>query len=546
MHTTLYLGNPHTGYVTDSMSNIPAALANFNQETREIFVTDLAAISRGNTSSKNPTGRFRALLKEAAPNLTGDTKNKDFQGNASRPMEFCPIVITFIKLYIEDIQDVGYFILPSKDQWKIDFTKVTKLKDYTGDKSVYISKADFYNNIARFSYMDNKVNHEHPEHIITLHSNLRCLVNAGIPYGKIPFIESILYKITKQGEEKFICVNGEKIDLDDLNWPKQWIKSEDESQEYFLIYTKYLKELGIEFDTVLFDYKQGNLEIPYYDDFKAISMKIPMFVWAQFPMTHTMLSKESQSDRVSEETGHWLPEDLIKRLNKFKEKISTDFSVTDQNQLFRVNIFSYIDNDDNTENWYYDIGEHTNPISVDKDAKKVTMLDELLKGREFRLLKDMSGDLFFQLSLEDIKRHYETDISDDELVKNIEWEIQHKNLYPILDMKNTEDIENLVDLFRSAYTQEQLIDLFYHRMLTCWSQTEVQTILQQLDYKREIWSRAPYYFKYKKCVVTGWRNDPNTWEHAFLERSVQPDDWKNWTQSETKAVVEIVKKTIDA
>lgn len=68
----LYVGNAVEGYVTDEVSTIPTMFANLSQATREKFVTDLAAVSRGKDESKNPEARFKALLKEAAPNSTGD------------------------------------------------------------------------------------------------------------------------------------------------------------------------------------------------------------------------------------------------------------------------------------------------------------------------------------------------------------------------------------------------------------------------------------------------------------------------------------------
>ncbi len=45
-----------------------------------------------------------------------------------------------------------------------------------------------------------------------------------------------------------------------------------------------------------------------------------MFVWSQWPMTHTALSKESQSDRVAEGVGYWLPEGIIEKINETSEE----------------------------------------------------------------------------------------------------------------------------------------------------------------------------------------------------------------------------------
>ncbi len=78
------------------------------------------------------------------------------------------------------------------------------------------------------------------------------------------------------------------------------------------------------------------------------------------------------------------------------------------------------------------------------------------------------------------------------------------------------------------------------------SQDNVQTFFKVIGYKREIWSRAMYYFKYKEVVMTGWKQDPNVWEHLLVERSAEPAIHKNWTQPETKRFVECIKELVDA
>lgn len=60
------------GYVTDDISylngeKIDASMANLDEEHRVKFVTDLAAVSRGNSESINPAKRYKSLLSEAAP-----------------------------------------------------------------------------------------------------------------------------------------------------------------------------------------------------------------------------------------------------------------------------------------------------------------------------------------------------------------------------------------------------------------------------------------------------------------------------------------------
>ena len=190
-------------------------------------------------------------------------------------------------------------------------------------------------------------------------------------------------------------------------------------------------------------------DIPYmcenlkneYKNFKAIKLCIPMYIWSQWPMTHTMLSKESQSDRVAIQDQYWLPSDFEKRLLDFLAKGK----------------FNVIAGDGNISHIFYDLDDYVNSES------------------------------------------YENDI----------------------------------------------ISAFKERMVLYDSQDIVQLVFKTLGYKQEIWSRAPYYFKYKEVIVTGWNNDPATWEHSFLERNVLPDQWKNWTQKETTQVLEAVKKVIE-
>lgn len=73
-----------------------------------------------------------------------------------------------------------------------------------------------------------------------------------------------------------------------------------------------------------------NAEIPYdkvpFSDSKgfiAVRAKLPMFVWSQV-MTHTRISKESQSDRVSTETDYWLPMDLEQRIKEAHQRDGLD------------------------------------------------------------------------------------------------------------------------------------------------------------------------------------------------------------------------------
>lgn len=171
--------------------------------------------------------------------------------------------------------------------------------------------------------------------------------------------------------------------------------------------------------------------VPYgdekeYQQFKAIKANIPMFVWAQVPNTHTAISKESQSDRVTENNNYWLPEDFMDRI---KGKIKSNEKIN----MMLLNILS--------------------EISYIKDR-------ELL-------------------------------------------------------------IEHLLSM----------------------PQETIKVLFKRLGYKREIYSRSLYYFKYKEVVMTGWNNNPDVWEHLFLERGAT-DKWKNWTQPETIKFVKSIKSVI--
>lgn len=61
----------------------------------------------------------------------------------------------------------------------------------------------------------------------------------------------------------------------------------------------------------------------YIDDFKIVKIKCSFIVWAQL-MTHTRLSKISQSDRVSGSDEYWLPEDVFDRIKERREELSGD------------------------------------------------------------------------------------------------------------------------------------------------------------------------------------------------------------------------------
>lgn len=312
-------------YVTDEVSTIPTNQANLSKDNRVKFVTDLAAISRGKDESSNPQGRFNQLLNEAANNPLYLEKDHVITA-ASRPLEFCPV-----RLEEEVLHDLGSKYLKG-------------LLDH-----------DLVNKILRYSYVEEILGK------ITIYTNLRALVNAGIPETAIPF--------NKENDVK---------------------------------------------------------------NFKAIKVAVPMHIWAQL-MTHTAISKESQSDRVAKNDNYWLPRDLFNKIINAEDKITSINAAIAELQSY---------------------------------------------------LKD--------LNLKD------------------------------------EDVQNW---------NKAIMDKF----LAFYPQLTVQSIFKDLGYKREIYSRAPYYFKIKEVIMTGWMNDPAVWNHFLLEREAFPELHKSWVQKETAEVVRAIK-----
>lgn len=187
----------------------------------------------------------------------------------------------------------------------------------------------------------------------------------------------------------------------------------DENQSEYLVYTnaRTLLKAGYHFEDIPV-YSQS-----YVDDYRIVRITCPYFVWAQL-MTHTALSKISQSDRVSGTDEYWLPDDILDKYH----------------------------------------------------------------------------------SLHDVR---------------IKTEEEFK--------------QSLLDIILTEAPQEM-----------------VQNEFRKMGYPREIWSRAPYYFKMKTFIMGGWRNDPHTWDNLFLERGVYPDRWKKtWVQKETKEVATMIEKIVN-
>ena len=148
------------GYVTTNVSSVNILEANSCEENRIKWVTDLAAISRGKYEAKRPEGRYKALMKEAA------------LGTPSRPFEFLPVVIDVV--YDENS---ARLYNPNNKQL------ITKMHVYS-----------FHNSFGGpMGYIKG----------MTLYTNMRACINAGIAYEKIPYNTPEEIK-----EGKFFAIRG--------------------------------------------------------------------------------------------------------------------------------------------------------------------------------------------------------------------------------------------------------------------------------------------------------------------------------------------------
>lgn len=391
-------------YVTDEVSTIPTYLSNTTYENRVKFTTDLAAISRGKSESNNPETRFLHLLKEAATNPT-DLNN----------------------LYDVVVKELNESNIHLYDERSGETVKLNS----TDDKYKEII---YYEETIRYT-------DEYPTGVLTLPGYLYSTLFKHQDYNKkasrpLEFLPVVLY-IMKTEEGYKIELNNailvvslkDFIKLCKFGYLEEIIGIED----YYRLYTNfrnvynYLRDVYLTHSNVVI----ANL-VPYnspedLQNFRAIKLRTGMYNWAQL-VTHTQISTESQSDRVSEEKNYWLPDDLDERI-----------------------------------------------YNVDLD----TIKDDKIK-QEIRLLQ----------------------------------------------------VERIPS------------DEFEEKMLNQWSQNLTQSILKYLGYKREIWSRAPYYFKYKEFVMTGWVNDPSVWNHLLLEREAYPNIHKSWVQPETVKIVDAIRQVI--
>ena len=143
------------GWVTDDVSSISVNQSNLNEENRQQWVTDLAAVAYRKTASKKPANRYKHLLKEAAPDIcTGDCEKEP-----SRPLEMLPVVL------------------------KVNDAKREILNTVSG-KTVILDRQKYDDYLKAFSYFDwNTLN----KNITTVYTSMRTCIKAGIPYDEIPY-----------------------------------------------------------------------------------------------------------------------------------------------------------------------------------------------------------------------------------------------------------------------------------------------------------------------------------------------------------------------
>lgn len=377
------------GYVTDEVSTVSNTECNLNEENRIKWVTDLASISRGKYESKNPKVRYEQLLKEASPTM------KDIEVEKELEQGLMHNHWTIWKEYNDKVwwYVADDLLVKGRPSRPLEFLPVV-FKIYHVDERVFLLDPTV-----------NKIVNENGRPTI---GTLKC---------------DITYFMNNIAKHSYI------------------------SHGYLYTNMRTLINSGLNYEYIPYG------DSPLYRSFKAVRIKVPMFVFGQL-MTHTMISKESQSDRVAESTEYWLPSDFIEKLIE------------------------------------YNINHH-------KIQANITSSNE----------------------------------NHDVLTADTINAILNLRMYAV-SIKNNET------------TREEVHNNLVKELLHRYSQDIVQNIFKFLEYKREIWSRAIYYFKYKEMVLTGWNNDPKVWEHLFLEREVYPDIHKSWVQDETRMVCEAIAKVL--
>lgn len=427
----IFLDSQELGYVTDEVSTVSTHLANENKENRIKFVTDLAAISRGKYESSNPESRFNHLLSEAVynPDAFSNSFSLTIEKNEDSYYLYGGDQFSIGKKYLVSCPEMNRD--PNKDYglftW-IESIFNNEVKDNENVVTTEVSGSKLFNYIST-EYWDNidiLENDTYPNKATSPRNASRVL----------EFLPCILYLSFNSKENQWSIIMEKdtnltfKVDFISLSTLLRFGYLEEGiiigNTQNFTLYTNFRNVLN--FYNRFYAYTKKGLdlleEIFYdtdgYEDFKVLRIKAPMFVWAQF-MTHTQLSKETQSDRVTGQKDYWLPEDIVEKIKKYKES----------------------------------------------------------------------------------------------------------SLDPNLDSLEEINFSTILDLF-----------------LNVLSQNQVQTLLKNCGYPREIWSRAPYYFKYKEFIMTGWINDPNAWGHLLLEREAYPKLHESWVQDETRKYADAIRKCL--
>lgn len=440
--------SPSKMLVDNMPSTVPVWESNTSEEKRIKFVTDLAAISRGKKESSNPESRFKHLLKEAASNpwfLKYDYVVMKLKINGF--------------LTIEDNDDNIVVLDIDKNNPKhLEFYNNTKDLIKNSPNTLYDRvNSEFYVKVNPYVLANDLANAG-----ISYYGNNDNILAASRPLEFCPVV--IKYKsvdvMRGHSRESYMGLElnrGTLLNLtisDFVNLCKYGILHDNKLytnlRAIYNFLLDYFKRETTHDSKCIEEYVYKL--IPYNTEeelktFKALRIKVPMFVWSQL-MTHTALSKESQSDRVSVEDDYWLPSDI-----------------------YDVIWNKYIELKDKDE--YFDFERYV--VEYCETAKGLNSQD----GRT-----------------------------------PIEENIKEANKY-------------LLNLLLNVLPQNQCAGFFKY-----------------LGYKREIYSRVPYYFKMKEFIVTGWLKDPNAWGHLLIEREAFQDLHKSWVQKETKEIINEIRKAL--
>lgn len=105
----------------------------------------------------------------------------------------------------------------------------------------------------------------------------------------------------------------------------------------------------------------------------------------------------------------------------------------------------------------------------------------------------------------------------------------------LIERLNNSDEVLGYDVVLQKHTKEK----FLFEMINSFPQAEVQAVLRRLGYHREVYSRFPYYAKYKTFMMAAWNNNPLTYQHFINERTTPH------TQKETREVALAMKRLLE-